>query len=110
MAGTVAHARPSTSRLNQPLKTKELNVNRTLYSGLAAVILGAPFGVSLTAHAAPLGWARAKQANFLRAKGRMPPGAFAKSASQDPQATVGAKPMSVGQDAMAGAPQRQRPI
>ena len=76
-SGAVTHA--TAARINPSTKIKERNVNRTVYSGLAAVILGTPFGVSLTAQAAPLDWARAKQVHLLRAKRANAAGSFCKA-------------------------------
>jgi hypothetical protein len=52
--------------------------------GLAALALGAFFGISLAAKADPPGWVRAQQLDFWRARGLVPPGSYSHNENQKP--------------------------
>jgi hypothetical protein len=52
--------------------------------GLAALAMGAFFGVGLTAKADPQGWVRAQQLDFWRARGLVPPGSYSHNENQKP--------------------------
>jgi len=44
--------------------------------GVAALVMGALFGVGLPVKADQLVWVRAQQLDFFRARGLMPPGSY----------------------------------
>ena len=52
--------------------------------GLAALAMGAFFGVDLPAKADQLVWARAEKLDFWRARGLVPPGSYSQDQSQKP--------------------------
>ena len=52
--------------------------------GVAALAMGAFFGVGLPAKADQLVWVRAQQLDFFRARGLMPPGSYFHSDNQTP--------------------------
>jgi hypothetical protein len=52
--------------------------------GVAALAMGAFFGVGLTGKADPPGWARAQQLDFWRARGLVPPGSYSHNENQKP--------------------------
>ena len=55
--------------------------------GLAAVVAGALFGVSLPVKADQLVWVRAQKLDYFRARGLMPPGSYSHDANKKPAAT-----------------------
>ena len=52
--------------------------------GLAALAMGAFFGVGFPAEADPPGWVRAQQLDFWRARGLVPPGSYSHNENQKP--------------------------
>ena len=52
--------------------------------GVAALAMGAFFGVGLPVRADQLVWVRAQQLDFWRARGLMPPGAYFRNQNQKP--------------------------
>jgi hypothetical protein len=52
--------------------------------GVAALVMGALFGVGLPAKADQLVWVRAQQLDFFRARGLMPPGSYFHNENQKP--------------------------
>ena len=52
--------------------------------GVAALAMGAFFGVGLTAKADLPGWVRAPQLNFFKVRGLVPPGSYSHNENQKP--------------------------
>ena len=52
--------------------------------GVAALAMGAFFGVGLPVRADQLVWVRAKQLDYFRARGLLPPGAYFHDENQNP--------------------------
>jgi hypothetical protein len=52
--------------------------------GVAALAIGAFFGVRLPVKADQLVWVRAQQLDYFRARGLMPPGSYSHSENQKP--------------------------
>ena len=52
--------------------------------GVAALVMGALFGVGLPVKADQLVWVRAQQLDFFRARGLMPPGSYFHNENQKP--------------------------
>jgi len=52
--------------------------------GVAALVMGASFGVSVPVSADQLVWVRAQQLDYFRARGLMPPGAYFHNENQKP--------------------------
>jgi hypothetical protein len=64
--------------------TNEYEVKTIVKFGLAALAMGASFGVGFPAKADQLVWARAQQLDFWRVRGLMPPGAYFHNDNQKP--------------------------
>ena len=56
--------------------------------GVAALVMGALFGVGLPVKADQLVWVRAQQLDYFRARGLMPPGSYSNKDNQKPD-TIG---------------------
>ena len=56
--------------------------------GVAALAMGAFFGVGLPVRADQLVWVRAQQLDFWRARGLVPPGSYSHSENQKPATTI----------------------
>jgi hypothetical protein len=52
--------------------------------GLAALAMGAFFGIGLPAKADPPGWVRAPQLNYFKVRGLVPPGSYSHNENQKP--------------------------
>ena len=52
--------------------------------GVAALVMGALFGVGLPVKADQLVWVRAQQLDFWRARGLVPPGSYSQNENQKP--------------------------
>ena len=52
--------------------------------GIAALAMGAFFGIGLPVRADQLVWGRAQQLDFWRARGLVPPGSYSHSENQKP--------------------------
>jgi len=52
--------------------------------GVVALAMGAFFGVGLPVRAEQLGWVRAQQLDFWRARGLVPPGSYSQNENQKP--------------------------
>ena len=52
--------------------------------GVAALAMGAFFGVGLPVRADQQGWVRAQQLDFWRARGLVPPGSYSQNENQKP--------------------------
>jgi|SRR6266436_2622589 hypothetical protein len=52
--------------------------------GVAALVMGASFGVGLPVKADQLVWVRAQQVDYFRARGLMPPGSYFHNENQKP--------------------------
>ena len=52
--------------------------------GVAALVMGASFGVGLPVKADQLVWVRAQQLDYFRARGLMPPGSYFHNENQKP--------------------------
>jgi hypothetical protein len=52
--------------------------------GVAALVMGASFGVGLPVKADQLVWVRAQQLDYFRARGLMPPGSYSHNENQKP--------------------------
>ena len=63
--------------------------------GVAALVMGALFGVGLPVKADPLVWVRAQQLDFFRARGLMPPGSYFHNENQKP-ATIAVNKAGLG--------------
>ena len=63
--------------------------------GVAALAMGAFFGVGLPVRADQQGWVRAQQLDFFRARGLMPPGSYFHNENQKP-ATIAVNKAGLG--------------
>jgi hypothetical protein len=52
--------------------------------GVAALVMGALFGVGLPVKADQLVWVRAQKLDYFRARGLMPPGSYSHDENQKP--------------------------
>jgi hypothetical protein len=61
-----------------------MKITRIVNVGVAALSMGAFFGVGLPAKAEPPGWVRAPQLNFFEVRGLVPPGSCSHNENQKP--------------------------
>jgi len=61
-----------------------MKITTTVRFGVAALAMGAFFGVSFPAKADPPGWTRAPQLNFFHVRGLVPPGSYSHNENQKP--------------------------
>src|SRR5262249_48407279 len=61
-----------------------MKITGTVRFGLAALAMGAFFGVGFPAKADPPGWVRAPQLNYFEVRGLVPPGSYSHNENQEP--------------------------
>src|SRR5258707_1002595 len=66
------------------LARQVMKIKTIVRFGVAALVMGAFFGVGLPVKADQLVWVRAQQLDFWRARGLVPPGSYSQNENQKP--------------------------
>jgi len=69
---------------NPAVKLQVMKITTIVRFGVAALVMGALFGVGLPVKADQLVWVRAQQLDYFRARGLMPPGSYSHNENQKP--------------------------